>query len=44
VAPLGLRVGAAFAAVAPSPAARAARLLGAHKLAGAMAERQADKR
>ena len=44
VAPPGLRVGAAVAALAPGLAARAARRMGSHRLAGQMAAGQADKR
>ena len=44
VAPLGLRLGAAFSAVAPEVAARAARRLGGAELASRMADGQADKR
>ena len=44
VAPAGLRLGAAFAAVAPGTAARGARLVGSHRIATAMAERQRGER
>ena len=44
VAPLPLRIGAAIASVIPGPAARASALMGSHRLADAMAERQRDKR
>jgi short-subunit dehydrogenase len=40
VAPAGLRLGAAFASVAPGVAARGARLMGSHRIATDMAERQ----
>ncbi len=44
VAPLGLRLGAAFGAVAPGVAAAVTRLAGSERLAGALAARQTDKR
>jgi short-subunit dehydrogenase len=44
VAPLGLRLGAAFASVAPGPAALASRLMGSERIAADMAERQRDQR
>lgn len=44
VAPLGLRAGAALAAVAPGFAARASRLLGSHRIAAGVAARQRDQR
>jgi short-subunit dehydrogenase len=42
VAPATLRLGAAFASVAPGTAAWGARLLGSHRISGEMAERQRD--
>jgi short-subunit dehydrogenase len=44
VAPAGLRVGAAFASVAPGAAAWGARLMGSHRIAAEMAERQRGAR
>jgi short-subunit dehydrogenase len=44
VAPVGLRVGASFASVAPGPAAWASRRLGSHRIAADIAERQRDGR
>jgi hypothetical protein len=44
VAPLGLRAGAALAAVAPGLAARGSRLLGSHRIAAGVAARQRDQR
>jgi short-subunit dehydrogenase len=44
VAPLGLRLGADFASVAPQIAARASRLMGGEKIATGLAEGQRDKR
>ena len=44
VAPVGLRVGAAFGAVAPGAAAVAGRLLGSDRIATAMSEGQRGKR
>ena len=44
VAPVSLRVGAAFASVAPGAAARGARLMGSHRIATEMAERQRGER
>ncbi|HWD75212.1 MAG TPA: SDR family NAD(P)-dependent oxidoreductase [Solirubrobacteraceae bacterium] len=44
VAPPGLRLGAAFASVAPGAAAWGARLLGSHRIATEMAERQRGAR
>jgi short-subunit dehydrogenase len=44
VAPLGLRLGAAFAAVAPGAAAAASRWMGSDRIAAALAEGQRDKR
>ena len=44
VAPLPLRLGAAFASVAPGTAAWGARLMGSHRIAGQMAERQRGAR
>ncbi len=44
VAPVSLRVGAAFASVAPATAARGARLMGSHRIATEMAERQRGER
>jgi short-subunit dehydrogenase len=44
VAPLGLRLGAAFASLAPELAATVSRRLGAGELASAMAEGQRDRR
>jgi len=44
VAPIGLRAGALFSAVAPNLTASAQRRLGSTAIADAMAERQADKR
>jgi short-subunit dehydrogenase len=43
VAPAGLRLGAAFASVAPGPASRASRVLGSHRIATDIAERQRDQ-
>jgi uncharacterized protein len=44
VAPLGLRLGAAFAAVAPGAAAAASRWMGSGRIATGLAEGQRDKR
>jgi short-subunit dehydrogenase len=44
IAPLGLRMGTAFAALLPEPAARVARLLGSMRVAGEMAQGQRHKR
>jgi hypothetical protein len=44
VAPLGLRVGAALAGVAPDVAAAAQRLMGGAKIAARLSERQSAKR
>jgi uncharacterized protein len=44
VAPVTLRLGAAFASVAPGTAAWGARVMGSHRIAGEMAERQRDAR
>jgi uncharacterized protein len=44
VAPATLRLGAAFASVAPGTAAWGARVMGSHRIAGEMAERQRDER
>jgi short-subunit dehydrogenase len=44
VAPLTLRLGAAFASVAPATAAWGARVMGSHRIAGEMAERQRGQR
>ena len=44
IAPLGLRVGASLAAVAPDLAAAAQRLLGGAKVAARISERQLEKR
>jgi short-subunit dehydrogenase len=44
VAPVGLRIGAAFASVAPAPAAWASRLMGSHRIATDVAERQRGER
>jgi short-subunit dehydrogenase len=44
VAPLGLRAGAMFAAAAPGLASRGSRLLGSHRIAAEMAERQRGER
>jgi short-subunit dehydrogenase len=44
VAPPALRVGAAFASLAPGLAARASRRMGSHRVAGDMAAGQRDKR
>ena len=44
VAPASLRLGAAFASVAPEVAARTSRLMGSDRIARAMAEGQRDKR
>ena len=44
VAPVPLRVGAAVASVAPELAARGARLIGSHRIATEMAERQRGER
>jgi short-subunit dehydrogenase len=44
VAPLSLRAGAAFGAVAPGIAARGQRLLGAHRIGSTIAKGQTDKR
>lgn len=44
VAPLGLRLGAAFAAVAPAAAAAISRRLGSDRIATSIAEGQRDKR
>lgn len=44
VAPLGLRVGAAAAGLAPSLAAAVSRRLGSHEIASAIAETQRDQR
>ncbi len=44
VAPLGLRLGAGFAAVAPQPAAAVSNLLGSHRIAQDLAAGQRDKR
>lgn len=44
VAPAGLRLGAAFASVAPATAAWGARRMGSHRLAAQMAERQRGER
>jgi short-subunit dehydrogenase len=44
VAPLGLRVGAAVAGLAPSLAANVSRRLGSHDIASAVAETQRDQR
>jgi short-subunit dehydrogenase len=44
VAPTGLRLGAAFASVAPGAAAWGARLMGSHRIAADMAERQRGER
>jgi uncharacterized protein len=44
VAPVTLRLGAAFASVAPATAAWGARLMGSHRIAGQMAERQRGAR
>ena len=43
VAPATLRLGAAFASVAPATAAWGARLMGSHRIAAEMAERQRDQ-
>lgn len=44
VAPLGLRLGATFAGVAPGLAANVSRRFGNAKLAGELAANQRDKR
>ncbi len=44
VAPMPLRVGAAFASLAPGTAARASRRMGAYRVADEMARGQVDKR
>jgi short-subunit dehydrogenase len=44
VAPLSLRLGAAFASVAPAPAALASRLMGSDRIAAQMSEAQRSKR
>jgi uncharacterized protein len=44
VAPVSMRLGAAFASVAPATAAWGARLMGSHRIAAEMAERQRDVR
>jgi short-subunit dehydrogenase len=44
VAPVGLRAGAALAAVAPGLAERGSRLLGSHRIATEVAERQRRQR
>ncbi len=44
VAPLPVRIGAAFAAFAPAPAAAISRRLGSHQIATAMADRQRGQR
>jgi short-subunit dehydrogenase len=44
VAPLGLRVGAAVAGLAPSLAAGVSRRLGSHEIASAVSETQRDQR
>jgi hypothetical protein len=44
VAPVALRLGTAFASVAPGAAAWGARLMGSHRIAAEMAERQRDAR
>ncbi|HWE10248.1 MAG TPA: SDR family NAD(P)-dependent oxidoreductase [Solirubrobacteraceae bacterium] len=44
VAPVALRLGAAFASVAPGVAAWGARLMGSHRIAAEMAERQRGAR
>lgn len=44
VAPPGLRIGAAFASVAPGLAARASARMGSHRVAGELAAGQRDKR
>jgi hypothetical protein len=44
VAPLGLRLGATFAAVAPGAAATVSRRMGSDRIATRMAEGQRDKR
>jgi short-subunit dehydrogenase len=44
VAPPGLRIGAAFAGLAPQTAATASRLMGSDKLSAAIGEGQTDKR
>jgi hypothetical protein len=43
VAPATLRLGAAFASVAPATAAWGARLMGSHRIAAEMAERQREQ-
>ncbi|MGI8713209.1 MAG: SDR family NAD(P)-dependent oxidoreductase, partial [Solirubrobacteraceae bacterium] len=44
VAPLSLRLGAAFGSVAPAPAAWASRLMGSSRIAAQLAEGQRSKR
>jgi short-subunit dehydrogenase len=44
IAPLGLRIGTAFAALLPEPSAHVARLLGSMRVAGEMAQGQRHKR
>ena len=44
VAPATLRLGAAFASVAPGTAAWGARVMGSQRIAGEMAERQRGER
>ena len=44
VAPLGLRLGAAFGSVAPAPAALASRLMGSDRIAARMSEAQRSQR